>query len=213
MSIYTKLLEIQKQVTKLNKDDRAGAGSYGYSFVSGSNILEKIKPIMNEQGLLLKQEVIDIFTERIDYNTKSGSKSEMLYKGKLKFTWIDTETAEKDENIFFAAGMNDWEKGAGSLLTYGERYFLLKYFHIATDEDDPDKLEKEPHGKAASGSEKKEYNSSELDIVFEKVWNSLTDDQKHKIGVTYPNKFGKPQLNPQYFKKSEKEEILKKLKK
>jgi len=30
----------------------------------------------------------------------------------------------------------------GSALTYAERYFLLKYFHIATDEDDIDNPER-----------------------------------------------------------------------
>ena len=34
--------------------------------------------------------------------------------------------------------MNNWDKGLGSALTYGERYFLLKFFHIATDKDDVD---------------------------------------------------------------------------
>lgn len=56
----------------------------------------------------------------------------------MQFTWIDCETGETDVNLFGANGQNDWEKGLGSALTYAERYFLLKYFHIATDEDDID---------------------------------------------------------------------------
>jgi hypothetical protein len=56
----------------------------------------------------------------------------------MRFTWVDIETGEKDENLFGANGQNDWDKGVGSALTYGERYFLLKFFHIATDEDDID---------------------------------------------------------------------------
>ena len=56
----------------------------------------------------------------------------------MKFTWIDVENGEKDEIFFGANGQNDWDKGVGSALTYAERYFLLKFFHIATDEDDID---------------------------------------------------------------------------
>ena len=56
----------------------------------------------------------------------------------MQFTWIDCATGDKDVNSFGANGQNDWEKGLGSALTYAERYFLLKYFHIATDEDDID---------------------------------------------------------------------------
>ena len=138
MSIYKKLLEVQKQVVGLGKDKSTGSGSYGYKYVTGDKVLEHIKPILNQQGLILKQEIVAVERERIDYKTKNGEKSEMLYNVTQKFTWICTETGEKDENMFFSSGMNDWEKGLGSALTYAERYFLLKYFHIATDEDDID---------------------------------------------------------------------------
>jgi hypothetical protein len=60
----------------------------------------------------------------------------------MRFTWIDCETGESDVNEFGANGQNDWEKGLGSALTYAERYFLLKFFHIATDEDDIDNADR-----------------------------------------------------------------------
>jgi hypothetical protein len=138
-NIYQKLLSIQQKVMGLGKD----AKSFGYGYVTGSKALEHIKPLMNELGLILKQEVIGFTNERQDYTTKNGSKSEILTKVAMKFTWIDTETGEKDENLWGANGQNDWEKGFGSALTYGERYFLLKYFHIATDEDDIDNPKRE----------------------------------------------------------------------
>jgi hypothetical protein len=97
---------------------------------------------MNELGLLLKQEVLSIENTRQDYQTKSGAKSEILSKVMMKFTWVDCESGEKDENLFGANGQNDWDKGCGSAYTYAERYFLLKYFHIATDEDDIDNPER-----------------------------------------------------------------------
>jgi len=65
----------------------------------------------------------------------------------MRFTWVDCETGDKDENLFGANGQNDWDKGVGSALTYGERYFLLKYFHIATDEDDIDNPDRKPQEK------------------------------------------------------------------
>ena len=133
-TIYQKLLTIQQRVNGLGKDK----STYNYKYVTGDKLLGEVKPMMNELGLLLKQEVLSIENTRQDYVTKSGSKSEILSKVMMKFTWIDTESGEKDENLFGANGQNDWEKGLGSALTYAERYFLLKYFHIATDEDDID---------------------------------------------------------------------------
>ena len=97
MSLYKKLLEVQKKVIGLGKDKK----SFGYDYVTGSKVLEHIKPILNECGILLKQEVVSVEKERIDYKAKSGEKSEMLYSVYQKFTWIDTDTGEKDENTFF----------------------------------------------------------------------------------------------------------------
>jgi len=134
MSIYKKLLIIQQKIVGLSKDK----STHNYKYVTGDKVFEHIKPFMNELGLILKQEILSIENNRQDYQTKNGSKSEILSKVMMRFTWIDTETGEKDENLFGANGQNDWEKGLGSALTYGERYFILKYFHIATDEDDID---------------------------------------------------------------------------
>jgi hypothetical protein len=139
MNLYQKLHEIQSRVNGLAKDK----SSNSYQYVTGSKALGVIKPLMNELGLLLKQEVTSIENQRMDYKVAVGTpkekeKSEILSKVMMRFTWVDIETGEKDINEFGANGQNDWEKGLGSALTYGERYFLLKYFHIPTDEDDID---------------------------------------------------------------------------
>lgn len=139
MSIYKKLHKIQSRINGLGKDK----SGLNYRYVTGDKVLGEIKPIMNELGLLLKQEILSIENVRQDYKTGIGTdkekdKSEINSKVMMRFTWIDIETGEKDENLFGANGQNDWDKGVGSALTYGERYFLLKFFHIATDEDDID---------------------------------------------------------------------------
>ena len=148
MSIYKKLLNIQKAVKGLSKDKK----SNNYEYVTGNKLLSFIKPLMDENDLILKQEVLSIDNERMDYKTGIGTqyekpKSEILSKVMMRFTWIDCETGETDINLFGANGQNDWEKGLGSALTYAERYFLLKFFHIATDEDDIDNPDRKPEDK------------------------------------------------------------------
>ena len=122
MSIYKKLHNIQKKVKGLSKDRE----SHNFSYVTGNKLLSFIKHLMDKEGLLLKQEVTSVENLRQDYKTKYGEKSEILSKVMMKFTWVDVETGEKDENLFGANGQNDWEKGLGSALTYAERYFILK---------------------------------------------------------------------------------------
>jgi len=134
LNLFQKLLKIQQEVKGLGKDGK----SFGYQYVTGTKALEHIKPLMNQYGLLLQPEVTGFTNERIDYTTKNGAKSEILSKVDMLFTWIDCDSGEKLPCKWGANGMNDFEKGFGSSLTYGERYFLLKFFHIATDEDDID---------------------------------------------------------------------------
>lgn len=140
LNLYQKLLVIQQSVVGLGKDKstKTQYNPSGYAYVTGSKVLEHIKPLMNDLGIILKQEVYACQNQRIDYTTKNGSKSEILTNLSMTFTWVDCESGEKDVNLFGANGQNDWEKGYGSALTYAERYFLLKYFHISTDEDDID---------------------------------------------------------------------------
>lgn len=153
MSLYQKLLVVQKGIAGLSKDGKA----YGYEYVTGGKLLKEIRPIMDREGLLLKQEVLSVENTRQDYKTKSGDKSEILSLVNMRFTWIDTETGEKDENLFSANGQNDWDKGIGSALTYAERYFLLKFFHIATDEDDIDNPARKERDQQKQEREQEEY--------------------------------------------------------
>jgi hypothetical protein len=195
MNIYQKLHKIQSAILGLGKDKKGN----NYEYVTGNKVLSEIKPLMNDLGLLLKQEVISIDNVRQDYATRNGNKSEINSKVMMRFTWVDVETGEKDENLFGANGQNDWDKGVGSALTYGERYFLLKYFHIATDEDDidnPDRKKEEPETikdntaeiskllESSKTLEELQTNYKSLSESDQKKFASLTTAIKQKLSIT-----------------------------
>lgn len=186
MSIYKKLILIQKQVKGLSKDKK----SYSFSYVTGNKLLSFIKPLMDEQGLILKQEVLSIDNERMDYQVWNKfekvfkPKSEILSKVMMRFTWIDSETGETDVNLFGANGQNDWEKGLGSALTYAERYFILKYFHIATDEDDIDNPNRKPEEqpiKATPKTYKDCTTKEELRLFYSKLNKTEKENLKDLV--------------------------------
>ena len=143
MSVYKKLHQVQAATRSLAANSEGQTGSAKYGYVSGSKLLGVIRPLMDKYGLLLLQEVKDIKNETISYMTRNGEKTEMFTTAHIRFTWVDTEDGSTIENDFYANGMNAWDKGLGSALTYAERYYLMKTFHIATDEDDVDALVKE----------------------------------------------------------------------
>lgn len=137
--IYKKLLEIQKRVKGLAKDKQGNS----YSYVSGSKALGVIRPAMDELGVLLIPDVEEATYTRQDYATSKGQKTEIFVSLRMKFTWVDTESGETLEVKWASSGQNAFDKGLGSALTYGERYFLLKFFHIQTDYDDVDARQEE----------------------------------------------------------------------
>ena len=142
MSVYKKLHQVQAATRSLAADAQGQTGAAKYNYVSGAKLLSVIRPVMDQVGLMLTQEVVGIENTPIEYQTSKGMKTEMFTSVHLRFTWIDTEDGSSLSNDFFANGMNAWDKGLGSALTYGERYYLMKTFHIATDEDDVDALVK-----------------------------------------------------------------------
>lgn len=146
--LWLKLLELQKSCRALAKNEQA----YGYQYVSGSKLLFHLRPKMDELGLLLlpstksfSSQIVTTKHEGVDKQGRpTARKDENLVTITKTFTWVDAETGEKAEFDFTAQGCNDWDKGAGSAETYAERYFLLKFFHIATDADDVDAIHNEP---------------------------------------------------------------------
>jgi len=175
INIFKKLLRVHQEVDRLYKNKATNQ----YKYVDGNSVLTVIRPLMNELGLLLKQEIISVDKERIDYSLKNGTqKSEILISAKILFTWVCCDTGETDVNNFFAVGMNDWDKGLGSALTYAERYFLLKYFHIPTDADDPDALQAQKENLA---------HEKELKAVILKMRAAATIDELAKIKKETPD--------------------------
>lgn len=130
MGIYSKLLEIQRSVRALLPN----ADGNNYKYISGSKVLGIVRPKMDELGVILKTEVLDITNIRQDYTVGRDQrpKSEILSSVKMRFTWIDVESGEKDVCEWSANGQNDWDKGVGSAMTYGGALFhsqILSYSH------------------------------------------------------------------------------------
>jgi hypothetical protein len=172
MTLLSKLLTIQREVRSL----RANGNANGYAYLKGEKLLDFIRPKMDELGLLLQPEITGIDNTIHTYKLGSGKdKTEVLTTLHMKFTWIDTESAETLSSIWAANGQNGFDKGAGSAMTYGERYFLLKFFHISTDEDDVDQPAQQP---AANHLE-------DLVTAVEEMEKAATQDELKKVWNKY----------------------------
>lgn len=148
-NLLKKLHAIQCKVRAVAKDEdtKTNYNPNGFKYVSGDKIIGYIRPVMDELGVILKSEVLSVANQTQEYTTSKGNvKREVFTSITMKMTWIDTETGESMECLWAGNGMNDWDKGFGSAVTYAIRYFLLKQFLVSTDEDDVDAIIR-PEGK------------------------------------------------------------------
>ena len=189
--LLPKLAALQSAVRGLGKDTKGNS----YEYVSGSKVLDAVRPRMDELGLLLVQEVEDIRNERVDYSTRNGAKSEMFTSVSMVFTWVDTETGEKLPVRFAANGCNGWDKGLGSALTYGERYFLLKFFHIATDEDNVDARQGEEAAPVAKPAPQPVRDGEDLQLLgaLQELRAATSREALLSINKTYKSIYGNNQ--------------------
>jgi len=149
VNLYQKIIEVRKVADGFTKDSKG----YGYDYVSGNQILNKIKDKMNEVGLILQPSAQVGEHQLFCYtNSKGQEKVDIQVWGNMSYTWINADNPEEREVVSWAyyGQQDDISKSFGSALTYSERYFLLKYFGLPTDEDDPDG--KDTTGKKTKGT-------------------------------------------------------------
>lgn len=146
LNLYEKLALIAKNV-KILKKSKSG---YNYTYVPAEDILAGIQGRMEEYGVSL---IPTITSWNIEYPARfkvkysSGGErqefpvNDVVITGGIKYTWVDNHnpTERIDVPWAFFGQQEDASQAFGSALTYAERYFLLKYFQIATS-NDPDEI-------------------------------------------------------------------------
>jgi len=138
MNIYQKLLNVRKAVPFLKKENTG----YQFKYVSSSQTLGALREAMDDNGLVLVPKVTG--ERAMDHTTKKGEHQYFTVLN-MEFIWVNAENPE--ETIvcpWVGQGIDDGEKGVGKALTYAEKFFLLKFFNIPTDKDDPDANQKKP---------------------------------------------------------------------
>ena len=200
LNLHQKLVEVKKSIEGFSRDKKSGNGSFGYEYVSGSQVLRAIKGKMDELGVLLIPEV-DYDTmkwEKYNYKTAKGAdKTDFIITMKMNYTWVNSEFPEDKITIpWVCIGQqtDDIAKAVGTAMTYNERYFLLKFLGLPTDEDDADA---------------KPLNKDNItNLSTDNKWTNpkLTDNQiKRLYAIAYKKGIGADKVKEQVLKKFNKE--------
>lgn len=147
LNLYQKLAKIRKQVEVIQKNK----SGYGYKYVTEDEILAKITVFMDKYHISLIPNVVHAsaqvspYTYKKTKTTKTGQiyeeiNNEILVSADMTWFWVNND--DPNERIcvpwVLVGQQSDASQAFGSGLTYAARYFLLKYFNIATPDDDPD---------------------------------------------------------------------------
>ncbi|WP_194746660.1 ERF family protein, partial [Staphylococcus chromogenes] len=130
LNLYQKIADVKANIDGFTKDTK----SYNYSYVSGSQVLHRIRNKMIEHRLLLVPSTTQENYKQIEvtrFNKKAGREvtvSEFVVEMQLTYTWINADKPDEQMEVtFYSVGQqDDVSKAQGTALTYSERYFLLK---------------------------------------------------------------------------------------
>lgn len=190
-NIYQKLAHIRKPVEVITKNKKG----YGYTYASEDAILEKITGLMAKHNVSLIPSIVPGTTcvQPYSYTQKKPDKSgnmfeqtvnDILVQGEMVWTWINNEDPNDKIEVpwVFVGQQSDASQAFGSGLTYSSRYFLLKYFNVATPDDDPDSWR--TRQKDAENLENKEIAKAIIDEVNTFVNTYLLEKPEAKADIT-----------------------------
>ncbi len=196
MNIYQKINEVKKQVNHVKKETLHS--SQGYKSVASSMVLTPLSKALIEVGLVLISECQKLETIGFPVKTKFGESTHYKATVDMVYTWVNIDNP--DEKItcpWKCDGVNTGasDKAVGAAYTYSEKYFMLKFFNIATDESDPDfrldgedeskikpnvKKEAQPDNKIQCGN--KTYDPSQL-IKAGNIEEQPQDDVEKEVAI------------------------------
>ena len=132
-NVYQRLLAVQKAVGSYLRKDQTG---HQFQYVGSSQVLGVIREAMDDYGLILE---VSVTGHNLVTKWSVPDSKEHLTELDIEFAWVNVDDPQ-DRVIWhgYGQGLDTGEKGVGKALTYAEKYGLLKFFHIATDKDDPD---------------------------------------------------------------------------
>lgn len=180
LNLYQKIADVKANIDGFTKDTKG----YNFSYVSGSQILHRIRTKMIEHNLLLVPSTTnEKWTTHTYKNRKGNEVVDFVVEMDLNYKWINADKPEELLDISYHAfgQQSDISQAHGTALTYAERYFLMKFFNIPTDEDDADAKEKQDKYSKVDPKIKELLEDEINDFINEVERNNKTEEFKGKI--------------------------------
>lgn len=206
LNLWQKLAKVRSIADVIAKNK----SGYGYRYVSEDEVQAKVKAGLDKYHLFLYPEPDEqsFSIERRDFIKKKYDKatqshiddpqSEYCVRGWVHYKIVNNDNPAETLTVPWplAASQTDDAQAVGSAFTYNDRYFLMKFFGIATPEDDPDEWRRKK-SEAADAEEAAAVNQlvCQLDTL---IRSNLTEENKAEITALIKKNLkidGKPSNN------------------
>lgn len=163
-SIYSKLLEVSKEIDPISKDSKNPF--FKSSYFDINKLIEVVRPVLSKNGLVLLQPISE---------------------GKQYSIIIDAETGDQIESSLDLPNIQDAQK-LGSAITYFRRYTLQSLLGLQAEDDDgnkavkPDPIKKPKLTEEKLNSALEKFNKTQLQTVLDTY--DLTEIQIKAIKLT-----------------------------
>ena len=140
LTIYERIERVTGVLARLKKEGENQA--QGYKFVKIEDVVDTLRPLLNEQGLFLQWDTVGY--ELIETKTAKGYPA-WLCKLVTRLTIYDTSGDILDCGQTFAMAIDSGDKAVTKAETSARKYSLIKAFNLSTGDDlEDDSGDKKP---------------------------------------------------------------------
>ncbi len=178
-NLYQKLIEVRKAVKYIQKT----AEGFKFKYADEGSLLGAIRDEMDNQGVFLEIEMISLEEcECVNISDAKGIVRVPGLRAEFEFKWTDcdnpNDTIIKHVKVQHAESVI---KTVGSLLTYANKYFLYKFFQVATGKLDPDSFDNNLDRIIDGNDEiegEKPKNAKEDKKIEKEFWEKFVNDMR-----------------------------------
>lgn len=184
MNLEQRLVKIRGLLNVIQKNK----SGYGYRYTSDDEILPIWQGGADKYGVILVPAIAADSVTTMPYTyTKLNKKTKeeeavnsYLVYGPMSYTFKCIDNPEDSLTVpwYFCGEQSDPSQAFGGGLTYSQRYFILKFFQIATPEDDPDHYTTKR--KNAMEKEDQELARSIAEEISETIQTALNQTKDEK---------------------------------
>lgn len=182
MNIFEKMLAIENEIRRVQKNLKVEMGKGSYKAVSEGDILEAVKPLEEKYKVFsypVLRKIIEtnVLTTVKEYNGNKTESNQLFMRIEVTYRFVNAEKPEEYVEVMsYGDGVDSQDKAPGKAMTYADKYALMKGYKIETG-DDPDQ--------EGSGELKSVIKNKITDITLIELMKVVNEDDIDKINKFY----------------------------